>query len=70
MAASRPTFLALPLKTDGTPVEPGERNVVGVEYMTPAITSANLQDQFGLDSAGEARLEALALTFNPHFAFF
>ena len=44
-------------------------NVIGVEYMTPAITSSNLQEQLGLSDQGEEGLEESALAVNPHLVY-
>jgi alkaline phosphatase D len=45
-------------------------NLVGVEYMTPAMTSSNFQEQFNLPSDLEALLEDLVLVNNPHIKYF
>ncbi len=44
-------------------------NVIGVEYMTPAITSSNLQEQLGLGDQAEAGLEQASLAVNPHLQY-
>ena len=44
-------------------------NVIGVEYMTPAITSSNLQEQLGLDATGESALESASVAVNPHLVY-
>ena len=44
-------------------------NVIGVEYMTPAITSSNLQSQLGLSDDAETGLEQSSLAVNPHLQY-
>lgn len=45
-------------------------NLVGVEFMSPGITSSNLKEQFGFDDATEQGLETLVTTVNPHVTYF
>lgn len=44
-------------------------NVIGVEYMTPAITSSNLQEQLGLNDQAEQGLEQSSVALNPHLQY-
>lgn len=44
-------------------------NVIGVEYMTPAITSSNLQEQLGLSDGAETALEQGSFAANPHLQY-
>ncbi len=44
-------------------------NVIGVEYMTPAITSSNLQEQLGLSNDAETGLEQSSVAVNPHLQY-
>lgn len=69
------TYMASLLKLDHLDVTNDDpANVVGVEFMTPAITSANLFEQVGQDvppSAGDQfLLEEYVRQQNPHVQFF
>ena len=68
------TYIASYVKADytsgaNTNVPGTLANVIGVEYMTPAITSSNLQEQLGLDAQAEAGLEPSSLAVNPHLQY-
>ena len=64
------TYVASYVKVDYTdPDNTNASNVVGVEYMTPAITSSNLQEQLGLNDQAEAGLEAVSVGLNKHLVY-
>ena len=64
------TYVASYVKIDYTdPDNTNPANVVGVEYMTPAITSSNLQEQLGLSDQAEAGLEAVSTGLNKHLVY-
>jgi alkaline phosphatase D len=64
------TYVASYAKADYTdPDNTNAANVVGVEYMTPAITSSNLQEQLGLSNQAEGGLELLAVGTNKHLVY-
>ena len=64
------TYVASYVKVDYTdPDNTNTMNVVGVEYMTPAITSSNLQEQLGLSDGAETGLEQTSVALNKHLVY-
>lgn len=65
------TYYASLVKVDYANVSNADSNVVGVEYMTPAITSSNLADQLN-NQTFTAIISGLAVNpaLNPHAKFF
>ncbi len=64
------TYVASYVKVNyNDPDNTNPANVVGVEYMTPAITSSNLQSQLGLNDQAEAGLEASSVALNKHLVY-
>ena len=65
------SYYASLVKVDYSNSSNADANVVGVEYMTPAITSSNLADQLN-NGTFTAIISAMAVnpSLNPHSVFF